>query len=1379
MKGLRLVAFIVAASAFTAGAQAQPGPMVKVLLEEGFEDAEAGALPEGWSVDFGRAEDLVVSEAAAREGTRSLRLVDASEETATGLRSPKVPVEPDEVYSVSGWWLGEEGRSASIYLEFWGADGKRLQDHVHSFGCVGTGRWSKGGGSAISPEGAVAATVLLYSWSGGVTEGHFDEISLGVGSPALFDRAPRPPAEVEHPVGLYSSADIERAKGNIERHEWARREFEAIRSRSEWWMNLPDDQIAEWIPEGTPFRVCDCPNCGAAWGVGPWTFLPDGRVRCKRCETIYPNEQYPETGVEEHINPLGERERITSYVDAGGKRYRLEGLRRYGRINKLGQLGWLGRAHALTGEVAYAEKVRKVLLRLAEVYPAYIAHDWTRIFRDYNNLQSGKLSGWKLHDATTFIELCLAYDLTMGSGVYSDEDRSLIEEGAFREAGRLLTTTSPRGCCVNDGPFLMAAGGYIGKLLGEHDYVAWAIEPPHGFFGFIEENFWRDGHWEDGSPSYEGMALSKFYVLPEIMHGYSDPASYEGADRYDDLDMLANPLMRKVLIAGMHVTAPDGYQPAVNDSTFGARHASRHAEENYAWFPGERNLRLMAHAYRGNAADTGSEYSLFRRDPELSFEGVEPLDPATESLVRPGLGWAILRAGEGPEQVMTLLDFGPVRGHSHPDKLNFAFWAHGRELVTDLGYLGARHHFQPWLRATAAHNELLIDGDAQRMVAGELLSFAPGEFAQSIRAEAPETFEQAERYERTLTMVAPPGGPAYLVDVFDVTGGERHLMAFHGDGESFASELRFSPDDGEFITPKAESGEWIRSQERATPGGPFTADWRIEPENRLGVRLTVLDDADAVWHITAPGLRDRSNTWGDRTFHGLLWEQAGPTSRFVSVIEAVDDSPRLGGIERVATTGEATAGVRIQRDGATDYVFVSDDAAPVTCEAAGGLQFSARQAVVSFHDDEPVFARLVDGTSLALGELSLTCDGPMSGTIAAFDDAADTITTAAALPEGEAQRGQQLLVAGRVDGAYAIDRVERTAAGSVVHLADEPIMRVEVGDAFTIPTVVEVAKLDDGTWTVRADCDVETKLPRPGAFNSRVMLRVEDGWRELPHTRTNAGISFRVPADDLGGRAAVVLLADADVDLSDREPPAVERVRVGGAVHPGAAEIDLGFVADPRVIALDLRDNANAIAAGAAEVSLLGPQARFDASVVGDRDDPRRARALIRLREAPPGQYELLLRVLDRAANEGRVALRFNTRGHVFMARELPVVDDSGKLSKPLEGLGTQFYRGEEVGDYVVYELNVPQSGRYEVTLVASGYESYGQYQVRLDGRALGEPVDAYAPALDTTGVVAPLGAVDLDAGPHRLRLEVVGRNEASSGYFIGWHSIALRPVER
>jgi hypothetical protein len=1048
--------------AICAGAVAEEyDPKLEVMFTAGFEDDQAGKLPEGWT-PFSGPEGIEVSAERGHEGTQSLLVVDESDIRGVGLRSPQTPVKPGESYSASAWVFAAQGNSVSLYLEFWNADGERIQDGVHSFGSSGAGKWRKVIGSAIAPEDAVAATVLPYSHSANITRAWFDEVTLGKGVPTLYDRTPRPPAPVEHPCGMYDNEDIERAKQNIERHEWAKKRFESCVSSSQWWMELPDDEIATWIPEGTPFRVCDCPSCGAHWGVGPFTGAGEDSFKCKRCGTVFPNDDFPETGTEVFINPLGQKETNTFYQDDAGKKFRLSGFLRYARIGKLGRLGYLGRVYAIEGDVAYAEKVRKVLLRLAEVYPGYVPHDWHHIYRDYNNLQSGKLSGWKLHDAGTMMELCLAYDLTVPSGVYSDQDKSLIEEGVFREAARLITTTSPRGCCVNDGPFLMGAGAYLAKLLGEHDYMAWALEPPDGFFAFLEENFWRDGHWEDGSSSYEFMALSKFHVLPEIAQGYSDPPEYTGEDRYDSVDMLANPLMRKVYTAALNIMLPNRRMPAINDSTWNVGYPARFSEINYIWFPTNRNLALLSFAYGGKADESGDEFALFRRPPDLDLTGVEPLDLSRRSLVQPGLGQAILRNGEKPDSTMLVLDYGPVRGHAHPDKLNYLFYADGHEIAPDQGYLSARHHYTPWLSSTACHNEVLIDGEAQRKTGGELLSFITGDFAQSIRAKAPNVYRDiADLYERTLVMITPDGSPPYVLDVFRVSGGERHVMAFHADGEQFETPLAFAAWDGPVVSEGA-GGKWLKDMRRAEAPDIFEATWYDEANpDRANLRLTVLDpEPAAVYHATAPGLRNRSTPWAERTMNVLFREQPGPESVFVSVAESVLGEPRLI-IEPVKCSHPNVLGVAVQRGEATDYIFVGDEASTteeVTCVEPEGLRFTGRQAVVTIEGGKVTFAQIVDGTSLTIGALNLTCDGPISGTIVAFDDEADTFTVDAALPEGDTLTGRQLLVAGRVDGAYEIARVETIARGSVVYLADEPIMRVAEGDDFTVPSVAELRR---------------------------------------------------------------------------------------------------------------------------------------------------------------------------------------------------------------------------------------------------------------------------------------------------------------------------------
>ncbi|MCD6359683.1 MAG: hypothetical protein J7M38_02390, partial [Armatimonadetes bacterium] len=316
----------------------------EVILKADFERTAPGELPEGWR-PFSGPEGIEVSAERAHDGTHSLMMVDDSDTRGVGLRSRKVEVTPGEYYSVEGWYWAESGDNMSLYIEFWDAEGKRIEDSVHSFGVSGRGAWARATGVARAPEGAVAVTTLPYSHSQNIATGWWDDITIAHGIPIMFDRTPRPPAPVEHPCGLYREADIERALANIERHQWAAEMLEAIKRNTAAWMDIPDDEIADWIPKGTPFRVCDCPNCGAPWGVSPFRSLGDGRFKCRRCGTVYPNPDFPETQTEVFLNPLGEEEVNHFYQDEAGKKYRLSGHSPYRRILKLNRLGYLGRAY--------------------------------------------------------------------------------------------------------------------------------------------------------------------------------------------------------------------------------------------------------------------------------------------------------------------------------------------------------------------------------------------------------------------------------------------------------------------------------------------------------------------------------------------------------------------------------------------------------------------------------------------------------------------------------------------------------------------------------------------------------------------------------------------------------------------------------------------------------------------------------------------------------------------------------------------------------------------------------------------------------------------------------------------------------------------------
>jgi hypothetical protein len=70
---------------------------------------------------------------------------------------------------------------------------------------------------------------------------------------------------------------------------------------------------------------------------------------------------------------------------------------------------------------------------------------------------------------------------------------------------------------------------------------------------------------------------------------------------------------------------------------------------------------------------------------------------------------------------------------------------------------------------------------------------------------------------------------------------------------------------------------------------------------------------------------------------------------------------------------------------------------------------------------------------------------------------------------------------------------------------------------------------------------------------------------------------------------------------------------------------------------------------------------------------------------------------------------------------------------------------------------------------------NYGILRAAVDGQALETSFDAYGPVVIPTGAIS-FGTIELIEGPHRLTLEVAGKNLASRGFLFGLDCIVLEP---
>jgi len=108
---------------------------------------------------------------------------------------------------------------------------------------------------------------------------------------------------------------------------------------------------------------------------------------------------------------------------------------------------------------------------------------------------------------------------------------------------------------------------------------------------------------------------------------------------------------------------------------------------------------------------------------------------------------------------------------------------------------------------------------------------------------------------------------------------------------------------------------------------------------------------------------------------------------------------------------------------------------------------------------------------------------------------------------------------------------------------------------------------------------------------------------------------------------------------------------------------------------------------------------------------------------------------------------------------------------------GTQvFFRPQEKGARVTFEVVVAKAGRYALAVYYTKAIDYGIVQLSVDGTPAGKPFDGFNNGVIPSGKI-DCGTVELAKGKHQLTFEVVGKNDAATGYFVGIDCLTLEPA--
>ena len=808
--------------------------------------------------------------------------------------------------------------------------------------------------------------------------------------------------------------------------------------------------VADLVPKQAGVHFCRCPACNAPEADDPlaWSVENAKQLTCSRCRVILPNDKYPaheekKPAPEDTVEVLpgvvhkypyhvveaeralypDERLYLSAKVDDRAREF-LAKTALYAAVRSRAAV-----KGGAPGDPALAKLAAVIVLRFAQVYPAYATHfdqpgslkyfekaDPVPPFRP--RYQTGK---WEWSGSRSVpLNLVVAYGLIRNSP-------------AIDAAGALLGVANPRQVIERD--LFLASAEFtrrqteeygeaslqayrgilaVGKLLDDptllNDGLARLDE-------FSRRGFYHDGFWRQGSLTAHRRVLGQ-------------------------IDGWIDRLLKD--------------EPAV---TGGGGVASRL----------EREVPMLALA---RAADS----VVLSERPASEVQQATWPSPAPRAVHRAagllgGVGVARLAVGEGENaldiELRALASFGPASQQRQTIRVAVA----GEVALGDLDE--SPEVSSGFNRATASHNTVMIDGLNQResmsaahapAQGGNFLFFAADPDFQVVTLDDPRAYPQsATRYRQTI--VASAGARSrYAVAVFEVYGGLQHDQLFHAPAGAKARwhlSVPVHPWPGSLLsagltrvpTARADDGRWfvqapgeITPLDRAELVRPAQA-WLSGIDGvPFGARLHTLGDVPlTAITATSPDPTEGAGDRGTLVLRRRSTDGATRKSRFVTLIEPISTTGAIPPLTRVGKAAIPTAAAVVVYvetvDGPEQVLVNQSPGTTVTVKLADGRELKTDGLAVRINASGLVLA---GGSFAECGGWSVhqpSGSGKLTGVTRRPEETSrGWFEVDAPIAEPDSTVGRALLIrhGDGVTHGWTIQRVENQRRSARIFVREEP-----------------------------------------------------------------------------------------------------------------------------------------------------------------------------------------------------------------------------------------------------------------------------------------------------------------------------------------------------